>query len=139
MCGIAGYFDPKSQVGNAALNQMVKALEHRGPDAQGSFSYKNFHLGHTRLSIIDLSEAANQPFTSSCGRYVIAFNGEVYNYKELRKTHQLNCRTASDTEVILELFIKYGPTHATLLNGMFAYCILDLKAEKLYLYRDRLG
>lgn len=139
MCGIAGYVDTNGQIGATALEPMATVLRHRGPDAQGFYSHKDFHFCHTRLSIIDLRPESNQPFVSNCGNYVIVYNGEVYNYQELRDTYGLNCRTLSDTEVILELFIQKGLEHVSLLNGMFAYCILDLRQEKLYLFRDRLG
>lgn len=139
MCGIAGYVDINEQIGPTALRPMLASLQHRGPDAQGFYSHKAFHFCHSRLSIIDLRPESNQPFVSSCGNYVIVYNGEVYNYKELRETHELNCRTLSDTEVILELFIQMGPNHVNLLNGMFAYSIFDVKTKKLYLFRDRLG
>ncbi len=139
MCGIAGYFDVNAQIDSSGLAAMVVALKHRGPDAHGFYSYKGFHLCHTRLSIIDLRPESNQPFVSNCGNYVIVFNGEIYNYQELREQYNLKCRTLSDTEVILELFIQLGKDHVNLLNGMFAYTILDLRAETLYLFRDRIG
>jgi asparagine synthase (glutamine-hydrolysing) len=139
MCGIVGYVDLNDQIGDAAIKAMAGALNHRGPDAHGFFSYQNIHLAHTRLSIIDVKAASNQPFVSNCGNYVIVFNGEIYNYKELKLYHHLQCRTFSDTEVALELFIKHGPEHVQLLNGMFAYTILSIRDKKLFLFRDRFG
>lgn len=139
MCGIAAYYDNKNKLGANALQSMAHSLKHRGPDATGFFSHNNFHFAHNRLSIIDLNTESNQPFVSSCGNYVIIFNGEIYNYKELRYEYNLPCRTNSDTEVILELFKLKGSEHVNLLNGMFAYSIFDIRSEKLFLCRDRIG
>lgn len=87
MCGINGIYGPlKSEDGLARIAQMNSKLEHRGPDAEGTFQSEMIAFGHRRLSIIDLSEASNQPMTDPSGRYTIVFNGEIYNYRELRKT-----------------------------------------------------
>lgn len=118
---------------------------HRGPDAAGvaAFEVGSCHiaLGHQRLSILDLSEAGQQPMTSSSGRFVIVYNGEAYNYLEIRDAHGLHSlRSASDTEVVLELCERLGPEMAFReLNGMWALVLLDRLEGKLYLSRDRFG
>ncbi|MEO1050652.1 MAG: asparagine synthase (glutamine-hydrolyzing) [Bacteroidota bacterium] len=144
MCGIAGIYSNSFQV-EECLKDMTNALAHRGPDAEGYYvnADKKIALGHRRLSILDLTDAANQPFYSSCGRYVMVYNGEVYNYQDVRATiknkRNIDFKTNGDTEVILEAFALWGPASVEHLNGMFAYAILDLKEEKLFLFRDRLG
>jgi len=118
---------------------------HRGPDSHGVFFEKNIGLGHNRLSIIDLSERGAQPMHSSLNRYVIVYNGEVYNYAEvaaeLKFTFDQNFhfKSATDTEVILEAFASYGVEAVNQLNGMFAFAIYDKQEEELYVFRDRLG
>ncbi|MCA1750913.1 MAG: asparagine synthase (glutamine-hydrolyzing), partial [Flavobacteriales bacterium] len=121
----------------------LKSLAHRGPDASGHFaeSVANKHviLGHTRLSIIDLSEAGNQPMHD--GPVSMVYNGEVYNYRELKAKYLKgeNFRSGTDTEVVLKLYRKLGPRFVEELNGDFAMAILDREQKKLLLYRDRLG
>ena len=101
---------------------------------------KGIGFSHRRLSIIDLSNNANQPMTSHCGNYIMVFNGEIYNYKEIAKTlGDINWKSNSDTEVILEAFAKWGVDFVNKLNGMFAIAIYDISIEKLYLFRDRMG
>ncbi|MCB9257617.1 MAG: asparagine synthetase B, partial [Chitinophagales bacterium] len=108
MCGISGIFSVKATASLALVQEMTDLLKHRGPDAGGYYQSDDGHcvLGHRRLSIIDLREAANQPMPSSCGRYMIVFNGEVYNFKELKedilKFKDVNFKTSSDTEVLIE-------------------------------------
>src|SRR5258705_4385431 len=106
MCGIAGFISPGLK--QEQLHLITRALQHRGPDAEGFYFDDAAHigLGHRRLSIIDLSEAANQPFYSQDGRYVMIYNGEVYNFKELTAKYQIQPRTSSDSEIILEAFAK---------------------------------
>ncbi len=139
MCGITG-FSSKIFL-KQDLQNMTSRLSHRGPDAEGFFydENKGIGLGHRRLSIIDLSAAANQPFYSHDGRYVMIYNGEVYNYKEVAKKYNLETRTSSDSEVILEAFAKVGVQCIKDLNGMFALAIWDKAEDKLYLIRDRVG
>lgn len=139
MCGIAGHFSRNGAINPDAVRRMTTVLAHRGPDADGFFFDPYVGLGHRRLSIIDLSSAANQPFHSASGNSVIIFNGEVYNYRELAEEYQLVLRTRSDTEVLVELFEKLGPQFVHHLNGMFAFAIYDKCAHELYLYRDRIG
>ena len=122
-------------------------LSHRGPDNQQfvnhTISSHKYFLGHTRLSIIDLSESANQPFYSQSGKTVIIYNGEIYNYRELRaeleESHSIQFKTRSDTELLIEAFELVGPEFVNRLNGMFAFSILNLEDGKMYLFRDRLG
>ncbi len=146
MCGIAGFISFNSYFSEENLHLMTDRLSHRGPDAEGFFYDGICGLGHRRLSIIDLSERANQPMTSANDRYVIIYNGEVYNYQEVGarlKENNINSefkfRTSSDTEVILEAFAQYGIECIQQLNGMFAFAIYDQLANELYLVRDRLG
>lgn len=143
MCGIAGYYSYKKVFSEVELNAMTMSIAHRGPDAAGFYTDDVVGLGHRRLSIIDLSENANQPMHSSNDRYVIIYNGEVYNFREiaaeLRKNYKISFKTSSDTEVILEAFVNYGSDFVKKLNGMFAIAIYDKQQQELYLYRDRIG
>ena len=140
MCGIAGFVS--ARFNKEHLKKMTNAIQHRGPDAEGHFfhSDQGIGLGHRRLSIIDLSDAANQPMTSSCGRYIMVYNGEVYNFKEIAsKLDHIQWKTQSDTEVVLEAFAKWGVEFVHQLNGMFAIAIFDQRENKLFLFRDRIG
>ena len=117
---------------------MTNAIAHRGPDAQGFYDEPAIALGHRRLSIIDLSVAANQPFIDPTGNYVIVFNGEIYNYLELKQ--QLSdypFTTSSDTEVLMAAFCTWGIDCVKLLEGMFAFAIWEKRNEILWLARDR--
>ncbi|MEI8278495.1 MAG: asparagine synthase (glutamine-hydrolyzing) [Bacteroidota bacterium] len=141
MCGIAGGYS-KNGINKLALQQATDTLLHRGPDAGGYFNdvSEKVFLGHRRLSIIDLSTVANQPMHSACGRYVMVYNGEVYNFNTLReKLPQQQWKTHSDTEVILELFAAFGTECFSWLNGMFAVAIFDTLHNKLTLCRDQIG
>src|SRR5688500_11908789 len=149
MCGIAGYISNKSHDARAIIRAMTDTLTHRGPDATGFWSDPSAGLviGHRRLAIIDLSPSGEQPMMSASGRYVIIFNGEVYNYDVLR--HELDLQSkevglpwhgTSDTEVILEAIDRWGlPTALGKCTGMFAFALWDRRDRKLYLVRDRLG
>ena len=142
MCGIAGFFSPLQHFSDADLHHMTDALSHRGPDADGFFSDETCGLGHRRLSIIDLSEAANQPMFSHNTRFVCIYNGEIYNFKDLKKqlaAQGIFCKTTSDTEVLLEWFVLKGNDFVHELNGIFAIAIYDTHLRKLTLFRDRLG
>ena len=122
-----------------SLKKMTDAIAYRGPDAEGFFVDGPFGLAHRRLSIIDLSSAANQPMKSNCGRYQMVFNGEVYNYREIAEELNVSLKTTSDSEVILEAFVKWGAQMVNRLNGMFTIAIFDSVEKKLFLFRDRLG
>ena len=140
MCGITGFIS--KNFNKSELVVMTDALKHRGPDAKGYFydSQNGVGLGHRRLSIIDLSKDANQPMTSHCGRYVMVYNGEVYNYKEIaKKLNEVKWKTSSDSEVILAAFSKWKFNFVNELNGMFAIAIYDKLENSLYLLRDRMG
>ena len=145
MCGIAGYIripGRESLAPEKQLPQMGDAIAHRGPDAAGYWWDDEIALVHRRLSILDLSDAGKQPMLSHSHRYVISYNGEVYNFGELKqsledKGHRF--QTGTDTEVILELFEEEGPAFLEKLNGMFAIAIWDTHESTLFLARDRLG
>ncbi|MFA6217273.1 MAG: asparagine synthase (glutamine-hydrolyzing) [Candidatus Omnitrophota bacterium] len=149
MCGIAGILDlrvsQKASSLEGSIKRMSLTLRHRGPDDEGSWvdEKAGIALGHRRLSIIDLSQAGHQPMVSACGRFVIVFNGEVYNFKELRKefVEQGNSfRGHSDTEVMLAAISCYGLEKAVQkFNGMFAFAVWDRKDRVLSLIRDRFG
>ena len=139
MCGIAGFYGSETSLSETDLKIMTDALEHRGPDAAGYFFDGRAALGHRRLSILDLSEAANQPFHSEDGRFAIVYNGEVYNFAELRSRLKHVCKTTSDTEVILYAYIEWGISCLQEFNGMFAFAIYDSITGELFIARDRLG
>src|SRR5712691_492124 len=143
MCGIAGFFGRPSTAipARALLRRMVGAIAHRGPDAQGVFVGDEVGLGHARLSIIDL-ESGQQPMANADKTAWISFNGEIFNYIELR--NDLSARghrfaTQSDTEVILHLYEEMGPDCVTMLNGDFAFALWDTRRNRLMLARDRMG
>ena len=145
MCGIAGILSKGNLNTKELLNNFLKMLKHRGPNAKGYFidSKENLHIGlaHTRLSIIDLSESATQPMCNENEDIHIVFNGEIYNYKELRKKliKKHKFKSNSDTEVILHLYEEKGENLLKYLRGMFALAIWDSKKRKLFLARDRFG
>lgn len=143
MCGITGFISRSLERQN--LETATVCLQHRGPDAGDVYFNKadnfNIGLGHRRLAIIDLSPAGNQPMYSSCGRYVMVYNGEVYNYNDIRTTKFTDhkWKSGSDTEVILESFAKYGSESFQWLNGIFALAIWDIQEQTLTLARDHVG
>lgn len=139
MCGIAGFFSRESVFTHEELTGMTDCLAHRGPDASGFYFNSKVGLGHRRLSIIDLSEAANQPMFSHSGRYVVIFNGEIYNYRDVAAELKIKQRTKSDTEIIVQGFEMLGVDIVHKLNGMFAIAIYDTQADEIHLFRDRLG
>ncbi|NEM97753.1 asparagine synthase (glutamine-hydrolyzing) [Pontibacter burrus] len=138
MCGIAGSI-------NCALDSAdLEMINHRGPDAKGIskiyWCNNTVVLGHTRLAIVELSEAGNQPMVSECGRYYLIFNGEIYNHLELRKKlGGVTFKGNSDTETLLYFLIKYGITGVSDFNGIFSFAYLDTVLDKLYLVRDYFG
>lgn len=141
MCGIFGAVG-KHALEREELERATDTLHRRGPDAGGYFFSDNerVFLGHRRLSIIDTSDAANQPMRSADDRYIIVYNGELYNFSELRaKLPGFRWRTSSDTEVLLELFARFGPDCFRWLNGIFALAIYDTVQEKIWVSRDHLG
>lgn len=141
MCGIVGIVsESKEQL--ERIDAAVQTLIKRGPDNQSTKFFKNIALGHARLSIIDTTQGANQPFEDFDKRYTLIFNGEIYNYLELKaelSKEGVKFKTNSDTEVLLNLYIKYGKDCLEKLNGFFAFAIYDKKEDSLFLARDRMG
>jgi len=143
MCGIFGnYCFTPGNVPLEALYQVARSVQHRGPDAVGVEADERAALGNTRLSILDLSNASNQPMVSDDKRIVLVQNGEIYNYVELReelRSAGRRFRTTGDTEVLLRAYEEWGPGFVSRLNGMFAIAVQDRNTGRLWLYRDRLG
>ncbi|MEQ3638377.1 MAG: asparagine synthase (glutamine-hydrolyzing) [Alteromonas sp.] len=143
MCGIAGFsLFNYNEGGEKALQDMHHAILHRGPDASGIYLDEQIGLCHRRLSILDLSEAGNQPMFSADGNLVIVFNGEIYNFLELRESlaaQGVQFKSHTDTEVILELYAREGIQCLQKLNGMFAFALWDKTKQELFIARDRLG
>lgn len=139
MCGISGIIGLNQSKAQPLIVSMMNAMKHRGPDAQGSFVEDGVALGHVRLSIIDLSHGADQPLHESGGRYVIVFNGEIYNYQEVKAELNFDWKTNSDTEVILAAYMKWGKDCLSKLNGMFAFAIWDKQEKHVFIARDRMG
>ena len=138
MCGICGF----TWRDEAKLAEMTESLRHRGPDAHGELVDDRVSIGHTRLSIIDLTETGRQPMESADGTVAISFNGEIYNFQDLRTELEAKgyaFRGTSDTEVFLYAWIEWGPKAFTRFNGMWAACIYDERRGVLVLSRDRLG
>lgn len=144
MCGISGIFsiEALSEEQFSRLTLSVAKLQKRGPDAEGKFKFNRAALGHRRLSIIDTSEASNQPFFDESKRYCMVFNGEIYNYQTLRQeliTEGVSFRTEGDTEVLLKAYLRYGTSFLNKLDGFFALAIYDNHAEEWLIARDRFG
>ncbi len=147
MCGIAGIFAYRTEApppDPQSLGRMIDVLRPRGPDGEGRCSEADGRLllAHRRLSIIDLSNAASQPMTSGDGRYTIVFNGEIYNYRALRAemvSNGVSFRTESDTEVLLQLYVKFGAKMVDRLRGMFAFAVWDAPQQRLFMARDPNG
>ena len=142
MCGISAIIHPKEKLlVRETLERMNVAMAHRGPDADGVYTNQNIGLGHRRLSIIDTENSAHQPMLSFNKKWVIAFNGEIYNYVELKanELQGVSFQTESDTEVILELFQKYGVESLSKLKGMFAFVLHNIETAETFVVRDRYG
>jgi asparagine synthase (glutamine-hydrolysing) len=143
MCGIAGFTRSALPEGDTELlRRMGEAIAHRGPDAHGEFLDDDIGFAHRRLAIIDLSADGKQPMCSACGRYVIVFNGEIYNFQELRAKYAEQgyvFRSRSDTEVILAAYSFHGEACLEHLHGMFALALWDKRRRTLFLARDRIG
>ena len=149
MCGISGFLDRSHRLGRQELEatvlRMVNTLHHRGPDGSGVWAdaAAGVALGHRRLAIVDLSPQGHQPMRSACGRYMVSFNGEIYNFRALRKELEgigYQFRGHSDTEVMLACISEWGILSSVKrFNGMFAFALWDRAERKLYLVRDRLG
>lgn len=143
MCGIAGYVNLDGRPASPTiLKAMTDALAHRGPDGEGQMVHGNVALGHRRLAIIDLSPLAHQPMVTRDGDLALTFNGEIYNYRELRPALEAlghGFRSQSDTEVLLEAVAEWGDDCVSRLNGMFAFAVLSRRERRLLLARDRFG
>lgn len=144
MCGITGIyaFNEIGRFHGIHLANAVQKLNKRGPDAQNMSLHHYVNLGHTRLSILDLSTAANQPMQDESERYTIVFNGEIFNFQDIRKKLEAlgdTFRTHSDTEVLLKAYIRWGANCLAETNGFFALAIYDSQTEELFLARDRMG
>lgn len=143
MCGIAGIISTKSDNLVPKMEQMLTLMKRRGPDAQAQWQRENITLGHTRLSIIDLSEEANQPFKDTDNGNVLVFNGEIYNFTQLKRELEVSgikFRTSSDTEVLLKGFGHWGMSELLRkVEGMFAFALYQPQYKKLFLARDRFG
>jgi asparagine synthase (glutamine-hydrolysing) len=138
MCGILFTTDP--MIDRVRFLDALENMAHRGPDASSGYRREGqVSLGHRRLKILDLDDRSNQPFFSADGRFVIIFNGEIYNYRELAREYSIRLRTTGDTELLIELYALMGANMLQLLNGMFAFVILDTKLQKIFAARDRLG
>jgi asparagine synthase (glutamine-hydrolysing) len=142
MCGVAGIVDYHGKRNTvSAVGTMLRAFSHRGPDESGVYHTHAATIGNVRLSIIDL-QTGQQPLSDISGRYWIVFNGEIFNYIELREELEkkgLRLKTRSDTEVLVNLFAKYGKSCLNMLNGQFAFAIWDKQKEEIFLARDRVG
>lgn len=145
MCGIAGAWSARKSHGSIAVSNMIAAIRHRGPNAEGLLTDDcGAILGHCRLSILDVSSSGAQPMESICGRYAISYNGEIYNFRDLRRQLESNgvnsWRGHSDTEVLLSVISRFGLQEALRqVDGMFAFALLDRKRETLTFARDPFG
>ncbi|MCH8348181.1 MAG: asparagine synthase (glutamine-hydrolyzing) [Proteobacteria bacterium] len=138
MCGLL--FQTSKKGTEKDFKEALASMHHRGPDAMQSWTDgKTTRLGLTRLSIQDLDPRSNQPFFAANHKHVIVFNGEIYNFQELKKQFDIKTRTTSDTEVLVELFVKLGEKMLDHLNGMFAFVILNTETKEIFAARDRLG
>lgn len=143
MCGICGIIDRHGNpVGTANLKRMTDALAHRGPDGEGTFIDGDVGLGHRRLAILDLSPLGRQPMQTPDSRYIITYNGEIYNFRQLRtelESHGYSFRSETDSEVVLRAYEHWGRECVNRFNGMFALAILDKQAREIFFARDRYG
>lgn len=142
MCGIAGVVGSVNAEFRHKTALMGEKLAHRGPDGSGLWADDGAALVHRRLSIIDVSESGHQPMVSTCGRYILVFNGEIHNYRELRNdlvTKGMQFRGHSDSEVLLAAFVYWGERCVSRLNGMWAFAIWDRVSRRLFVSRDRFG
>ena len=144
MCGIAGiynYHSPNEPSLELSIKKMLSVIRHRGPDESGMYLGKNLGIGSVRLSIIDLA-SGQQPMSDESGNYWIVYNGEIFNYEELRNDIEkkgIRLKTQSDTEVVVQMYAMYGDKCLQYFNGQFAFCIWNKKKQELFLARDRVG
>src|SRR5690554_3896788 len=143
MCGISGIIS-KNQIIDSELLNSVEVLAHRGPEGNGTYisMNKKVGFGHSRLSFIELSDIGRQPFSNENGSLVVTFNGEIYNYKDLKKELEskgIIFQTKTDTEVILQAYAFWGKEMLSKLKGMFAFVIYDEQKKTILMARDRFG
>ena len=144
MCGILGNYLKKTIKNSSVLHDSIQLLTHRGPDDSGVFQCDQYGIGlaHTRLSILDLSQSGHQPIFSADGQVVMVYNGEIYNFLQLREELQrkgYQFHGSSDTEVLLNLYLDQGENLTEKINGIFAFAIWDLRKESLFIARDGMG
>ncbi|MBW2107099.1 MAG: asparagine synthase (glutamine-hydrolyzing) [Deltaproteobacteria bacterium] len=143
MCGICGIFNLNGETASpAVLRRMTNAIAHRGPDGEGFFFDSFIGLGHRRLAVIDLTRAGHQPMLSQDGQYALTYNGEIYNFQELRKELEdlgYRFRSRTDSEVVLYAYVAWGPECVERFNGMFAFALWDKARVELFVARDRYG
>ena len=143
MCGIVGVISLSGiPVEEDTILAMRAQLVHRGPDDQGIYLAPGMGFGHTRLSILDLSPQGHQPMTTENGEFSLVYNGEIYNFKELRRELEglgIRFHSQTDTEVVLRGFMQWGDGCVHRFNGMFAFALWDARRKRLFLARDRLG
>lgn len=135
MCGIAGFIGEDK----GRIEKMVLALKHRGPDGNATLISNGVSLGHARLAILDPTPQGDQPMWNDAKNIVIVFNGEIYNYRAIKQLEGLECKTGTDTEVLLKLYERYGMQFVSALRGMFAFAIYDTRTSELHLARDTHG
>ncbi len=142
MCGLAGWLNWSGRPDATAVERMTTALAHRGPDAAGLHAKGPIALGHRRLSIIDVAVNNNQPLADQDEKLWIVFNGEIYNFRDIRRDlegHGTRFRTQGDTEVIIEAYRRWGVDCLARFNGMFAFALWDEDRRELFVARDRAG
>ena len=138
MCGLLYTNNP--EIRKKDFISALEKMNHRGPDVKKCYENINFNkFGHNRLKILDLDSRSNQPMFSKKRDLLIVFNGEIYNFKELKEKYQINATTTSDTEILLELYSLRGYKMLDELNGMFAIVVYDIAKNELFVARDRLG
>src|SRR5918992_501186 len=142
MCGICGKLSAENPVSSGLIQEMCDLIAHRGPNDQGIYVDDCMGLGNRRLAIQDLTSAGHMPMSDSDGKIWITYNGEVYNFRELREELRqkgYSFQSGTDTEVVLYSYQKWGPSCLHRFNGMFAFAIWDLEKQQLFLARDRMG
>ena len=138
MCGVAAIFSNNINLENQ-ISKVIKRISHRGPDDNGFYTNNNLSLGSCRLSIFDFSVNAKMPMTDSLNRYVVVYNGEIYNFPEIKKKFNIKTKTNTDTEILLEMYVKKGSECVKYFNGIFSFVIYDKIKETIFCCRDRLG
>jgi asparagine synthase (glutamine-hydrolysing) len=137
MCGIL--LTNLTNVTTELFNEALTSMDYRGPDEYDTKQYGSYWLGHNRLRVLDIHTRSKQPFLASDNKTIIIFNGEIYNYLELKKQFNIETKTTSDTEILVELYLKLGKKMLPLLNGMFSFVIFNIETKDTFICRDRLG